>query len=585
MAGPIPEAFIQDLLARADIVDVINPRVPLKRGGREYSACCPFHNEKTPSFTVSPQKQFFHCFGCGEHGTAIGFLMKYEGLEFVDAVEELAQMNGMEVPREAARGPRIDPGQYEIMHLAADYFQNSLRNAVDAQNYIQQRGLDQQTQQEFMMGWAPDLWDGLVKFLREQHISIEKMEQLGLVTRKGDRVYDRFRGRLIFPIADRRGRVIAFGGRIIEGDGPKYLNSPETPLFHKGRELYSLARARSGAAKVEKLLVVEGYMDVVSLWQHGLHYAVATLGTATTHDHGELLFRAAPEVIFCFDGDKAGRRAAWRALENVISCMRDGRSASFLFLPDGEDPDSLIQKEGLSAFEQRYKQAVPLSEFLFQSLEQGLDMTRIDQRASFAEKSRALLNRLPDSFYRGMVFDDLAKRARIPEGMRMDQGPRLESLPDNAVFDEKVLATPARMAVAVCIQYPELVSNELPIVNDRLDFSLGERLYMEIRSLLQQNYEITTAGLLEHFRGREEASFIDKLVQAKLLGSEDQIRQILIQSVRRMELELAKKSIKNLEQEMLVHGIDSARKERFRELQSIKVEADRLLSELQKNQA
>src|SRR4029079_1789365 len=369
MAGRIPEQFIDELLARVDIVEVIEQRVPLRKARRDWSARCAFHDERSPSFTVTRDKQFYHCFGCGAHGSAITFLMNYDRLEFVDAVEELAARNGLKVPYEggAKRAPQEDStDMYALLDAAAKFYQRQLDSSDKARAYFESRGLDAQTIERFGLGFAPDQWDALKNALGTNPQRIALLEKSGMLT-SGERgtKYDRFRDRVMFPIQDRRGRVIAFGGRVLAKteDGPKYLTSPETPLFHKGRELFALWQVRQTHSKIPRLIVVEGYMDVIALFQHGVTQAVATLGTATTRDHAELLFRNCADVYFCFDGDRAGRQAAWRAVESVLPRMRDGRQAFFLFLPDGEDPDSLVRAEGQDGFEQRLTRATPLSEF------------------------------------------------------------------------------------------------------------------------------------------------------------------------------------------------------------------------------
>ena len=375
----IPDRFIDDLLARVDIVEVIESRVPLKRAGRDYTARCPFHDERSPSFSVSPAKQFYHCFGCGAHGSAIKFLMDYDRLEFVDAVEDLAARVGMTVPFEGgmARGPQDQFAElYEVLDASARWFQKQLPGSEKCRKYLEKRGLDAAMIQRFGLGYAPDGWDGVKNAIGTSDSRLKALDVSGMLS-TGERggVYDKFRDRLMFPIQDRRGRIIAFGGRVMgEADGPKYLNSPETPLFHKGRELFALHQVRQSHSKIPRLIVVEGYMDVISLFQFGITQAVATLGTATTKDHAELLFRNSADVYFCFDGDKAGRSAAWRAVESVLPRMKDGRQALFLFLPDGEDPDTLIRKEGADGFEARLKEATPLSEFFFAELAKDIDL-------------------------------------------------------------------------------------------------------------------------------------------------------------------------------------------------------------------
>ena len=389
MAGRIPQAFIDEIVARADIVEVINARVPLKKSGREFKACCPFHNEKSPSFWVSPDKQFYHCFGCGAHGTVIGFLMQYEKMDFVDAVADLAQRAGMELPREAGAARETGGADlHDLMSRASRFFEQNLADQPRAHQYLRYRGIDAATQAKFTLGFATDSWDALLKRLGADEDERRRLLQVGLVierdTRGGERAagfYDRFRDRLMFPIRDSRGRVIAFGGRIIDQGEPKYLNSPETPLFHKGRELYGLYEARQARSDFKRLMIVEGYMDVVRLHQAGITYAVATLGTATTQEHLNKIFRMTSELVFCFDGDRAGRQAAWRALENALPLAEDGREFRFIFLPEGHDPDTLVAAEGKEAFEERLKTAIPLSEYLVQHLSAEVDLQHIDGRA------------------------------------------------------------------------------------------------------------------------------------------------------------------------------------------------------------
>src|SRR5580765_1776608 len=367
----IPNDFIQTLLSRVDIVDVIDRYVPLKKAGANYSACCPFHTEKTPSFTVSPSKQFYHCFGCGAHGTAIGFLIEYGGRTFPDAVEELARDAGLEVPR--IERPGESERREQAMDLtaitleAAKFYRTQLKDAPRAIEYLKERGLTGAIAARFGIGYAPDAWQPLASAFT--HYDDPALETAGLVvTGEGGKRYDRFRDRVMFPIHDTRGQVIGFGGRVL-GDGePKYLNSPETPLFSKGRELYGLFLGRNAIRDAGKVIVVEGYMDVVALAQHGVDHALATLGTSTTPAHAQKLLRQSDRVIFCFDGDAAGRKAAWRALENVLPVLADGKNAGFLFLPDGEDPDDFVRKHGKLAFEALVNGAVPASEFLLTEL-------------------------------------------------------------------------------------------------------------------------------------------------------------------------------------------------------------------------
>ncbi|MDH5750745.1 MAG: DNA primase, partial [Rhodospirillales bacterium] len=408
MGGLIPDSFIEELLGRVDIVEVIERRVPLKKAGREYQARCPFHDEKTPSFTVSPQKQFYHCFGCGAHGSVIGFMMNYEGLEFVDAVEELARMAGLQVPRDTATSaPRPAAGLYDLLQQAGAWYQAQLKQNPQAIEYLKRRGLSGEVAARFEVGYAPAGWDGLIKQLGVDDSRLKLLHRAGMLSEGKSGAYDKFRDRIMFPIHDRRGRIIAFGGRALADDGPKYLNSPETELFHKGRELYGLYMARKSQAKLGQILVVEGYMDVVALAQFGFNNCVATLGTATTGDHAELLFRAADEVVYCFDGDRAGRKAAWRALEATLPRLREGRQARFLFLPEGEDPDSLVRGQGRAAFESMLASAQPLSEYFFDHFTQAVDMSSIDGRARLVGLAKPYLEQIPQGVFRDMMFSRL----------------------------------------------------------------------------------------------------------------------------------------------------------------------------------
>lgn len=430
MAGMIPQSFIDNLLDRIDIVEVVDHRVKLKKSGKNYSACCPFHDEKTPSFTVSPDKQFFYCFGCGANGNAIGFIMDYERLSFPESVEQLARLAGLEVPREVqseAQAQREEEKRsiYTLLSKADDFYQTQLRQHPSkhmAINYLKGRGLDGKTAKTYGIGFAPPGWDNLLKALattdEDKHLLIEG----GMLIHQQDekKLYDRFRHRIMFPIRDTRGRVIGFGGRVLGDDKPKYLNSPETPVFHKGKELYGLYEARQAYRDLPRLLVVEGYMDVVSLAQFGIRYGVATLGTACSEEHLERAFRYTREVVFCFDGDKAGRTAALRALESSLTAMKDGRMVKFLFLPEGEDPDTLIRQVGPEKFEHKISMAVPLEDYLFDAVAEGLDIRTMEGRASFSKRAAPLLNRLPKGVFRELMFESLAKRTGLNRNILQD---------------------------------------------------------------------------------------------------------------------------------------------------------------------
>ncbi|NPA72103.1 MAG: DNA primase [Gammaproteobacteria bacterium] len=386
--GSIPRSFIESLLSRADVVQVINERVPLKKAGTSYKACCPFHDEKSPSFNVSQVKQFYHCFGCGASGDSLKFLMEYDGLSFVEAVESLAAQYGMEVPREKLSPQKQKAQQvkqqqqhdlYDVMHLATKFYRHQLRDHADspeAKSYLKNRGLSAEIAKEFVIGFAPPGWDSLVSGLKADAKLKQQLVEVGLLVQKeGGKLYDRFRHRIMFPIRDGRGRVVAFGGRVLGDEQPKYLNSPETPIFHKSYALYGLYEMRQSRQKFNHILVVEGYMDVVALAQFGVRNAVATLGTATTIEHLEMLFRQVNEIVFCFDGDKAGLKAAWKALELVLPMMEGEKSVKFLFLPEGEDPDSMVRKEGFDGFQARISSSLPLSAFLLQGLQRQLSFS------------------------------------------------------------------------------------------------------------------------------------------------------------------------------------------------------------------
>ncbi|QEY16672.1 DNA primase [Cellvibrio sp. KY-GH-1] len=430
MAGLIPQSFIDDLLDRLDIVDVVDSRVKLKKTGKNYSACCPFHDEKTPSFTVSPEKQFFYCFGCGASGNALGFIMDYERLSFPEATESLARLAGLEVPREVqteAQQKREEEKRsiYTLLEKADLFYQQQLRHHPSkhlAVNYLKNRGLDGKTAKAYGVGFAPPGWDNLLKSLAQNDDDKHLLIEGGMLIHQEQekKLYDRFRHRIMFPIRDTRGRVIGFGGRVLGDDKPKYLNSPETPVFHKGQELYGLYEARLAYRELPRLLVVEGYMDVVSLAQFGIHYGVATLGTACGPDHLDRAFKYTNEVVFCFDGDKAGRSAAHRALEASIECMTDGRTVKFLFLPENEDPDTLVRQIGPEKFERMIELAVPFEDYLFDAVADGLNIRTMEGRATFSKRAAPLLDRLPKGVFRELMFESLATRTGLSRNVLQD---------------------------------------------------------------------------------------------------------------------------------------------------------------------
>jgi DNA primase len=512
--GRIPNQFIDELLARTDIVEVINHRVPLKKAGREYQACCPFHSEKTPSFTVSPTKQFYHCFGCGAHGTAISFLMEYEHLDFVEAIETLAHEAGLEVPHEegSGPGPAVAPNisnQYQALEKAAKYYQKQLKLAPQAVDYLKRRGLSGEIARDYGLGFAPDGWDGLIKALDEPAAELEKA---GLVIRNDSgKFYDRFRNRIMFPIRDRKGQVIAFGGRVLDDGTPKYLNSPETSTFRKGQELYGLFEARQHTRKLNQLLIVEGYMDVIALAQNGIRYAVATLGTATTAEHIQRMFLRVPRIIFCFDGDRAGRDAAWKALNTALPLIQDRQEAAFLFLPDGEDPDSLVRSQGKEGFESQLQQAIGLSEFLIQGLKQRHPPNSQANRVQLASVGMEMIKPMQQGLLKTQILEDLAKLThmhpqQLQGGMRP---PRSDTSHDRK---QQITVTPVRLLLFALLHEPQLAAHVSdPELLETPDIP-GLQLVSAIVSTIREHPEITTATLLERWRNTPEYTHLERLL-------------------------------------------------------------------------
>lgn len=534
MSGLIPQHFIDDLISRADIVEVIGRRVQLKPARGEFKACCPFHDEKTPSFTVSPAKGFYHCFGCNEHGTALSFLMKYDHMEFVEAVESLAAMMGIDVPREESSRParRYDE-LFQLMQKVQKHYGQELRNHEQATDYLKARGIDGASAKRFGIGYAPAGWTNLLDKFGTSQEAIERLLALGLVIRKDTGShYDRFRDRIMFPIRDGRGRTIGFGGRVLGDEEPKYLNSPETVLFHKGRELYGLYEARQALRQIDHLVIVEGYMDVVGLARHGIDFAAATLGTATTDEHFKRLFRICDEVHFCFDGDRAGRAAAWRALDIALPHIREGRQVRFVFLPEGQDPDSFVQEYGADAFEQAMQQGKPLSDYLVEELASQVDMQSVDGRARLAELARPLVGRIPPGVYKELLIERLAgavglPAARLASILARDQpkpaaraaGQGLQALGRRS---KPAAGKPSivRHAIALLLNHPAAATN--------LDVELlagvqkaGTDLLRELIETVQADPTMTTARILERWRNREDGRHLGRLAAQELPAEDD----------------------------------------------------------------
>jgi len=532
MAGLIPQEFIDDLIARADVVEVVGRRVELKRAGREYKACCPFHDEKTPSFTVSPTKGFYHCFGCGAHGTAVSFLMDYDHMGFVEAVETLAAMVGVDVPRtESDKPARRYDELFELNANVAKRWQRALAEHQPAIDYLRNRGIDGATAKRFGVGYAPDGWSNVLDHYGTSPEAIERLLATGLIIRKDDgHHYDRFRDRLMFPIRDARGRTIGFGGRTL-GDGePKYLNSPETVLFHKGRELYGLFEARQALRNIERLVVVEGYMDVVALARHGIDFAVGTLGTATTPEHLNRLFRLTDNVDFCFDGDRAGRKAAWRALETALPLIQEGRQVRFVFLPDGHDPDSYVNELGANAFVKALDAGTRLADYLIEELVAQVDLDSVEGRARLAELARPLVARLPQGVYRELVVEALGDRIglstekleRLLRAGDGGNGPRRDERPLSRIRRVGSHGGPSviRRAITLLLNLPaaglNLDSEKLADVQRP-----GAELLIRLIETIQAEPNITTAGLLERFRHDDEGRHLGKLAAVEIPGEDE----------------------------------------------------------------
>ena len=546
----LPQSFLDDLLDRVDIVEVVDRRVKLKKAGKNYSACCPFHDERTPSFSVNPERQFYYCFGCGAGGNALGFIMDYERLDFREAVEGLAQSVGLEIPQDDPRSANDAPRDqnkplYETLERASKFYERALRQHPERHkvvNYLKGRGLTGEIARDFRIGFAPPGWDNLLQANGSEQAEQDLLMRSGMLVKndKG-RTYDRFRERVIFPIQDQRGRVIAFGGRVLGDDKPKYLNSPETAVFQKSRELYGLWQARKHPRRIERIVVVEGYMDVIALAQYGIPYAVATLGTSTSETHLERLFRIVPEVVFCFDGDEAGRKAAFRGLEATLPAMQDGRQAKFLFLPEGEDPDTLVRAKGAAYLENLFDHADPLETFLFKHLEEGLDLESMDGRARFSKLAAPHLHRLPEGVFKTLMYQALADRTGIdvdslkrlqpppaprPEGpdpgaslveapppIDPDEPPPEAYLPPDEPTADSLSPSslnPLHRLMGVLMLKPALAER----IPDSLLGSDGHRdeaLLKEVVAHIRQSPEVTTAALMGFWFGTPEGDFLSAL--------------------------------------------------------------------------
>lgn len=554
MAGRIPQPFIQDLVARTNIIDIIQARVHLKKRGQTYMACCPFHDEKTPSFTVSESKQFYHCFGCGQNGNAISFLMEYDRMEFVAAVEYLAAQLGVEVPREAGHQnnqQNIAP-LYELMLEAAKYYVQQLKKTTEAIDYLKNRGLSGQIAKRYGIGFAPSEWRNLESQLGSHPTLDENLIKVGLYIDRQPRPYDRFRNRVMFPIRDVRGRTIGFGGRTMGDEQPKYLNSPETPIFHKSNELYGLYECRQQCRHIERILVVEGYMDVIALAQFDIPYAVATLGTAINPKHLQKLLRYCTNVVYCFDGDAAGRRAAWKALTISMPQLRDGINIHFLFLPDGEDPDSLVQKEGREAFEQRIVQSASLADVLFTELERDIDINSIEGKAEYSKKALELIRAMPNGIYQQLLIEQVGSKLGVstedltkalpsqtthqePIKPSKEQFTPQTALVENAIYlllQEPALAlkVSASAMSALRMQHTKLLWQLLRVLQEQPNLPVGQILSYFSDAGLQQYIAQLAARELPVSLTEPEAEFFGAIERIQEQTKRIQISQLIEKS-------------------------------------------------------
>lgn len=574
MAGHIPRSFIDDLLARLDIVDIIDARVKLKKKGKNYGACCPFHNEKTPSFSVSQEKQFYHCFGCGAHGNAIDFMMEFERLEFVEAIEELASYLGLDVPREQRSGgggqfksgPQASSSEkrslYDLMGSIAQFYRNQLKQPSSkvAIEYLKDRGLSGEVVQKFGIGYVADEWDLVRKNFGQNKDNQDMLVTGGMLIEndKGNR-YDRFRGRIMFPIRDRRGRVIGFGGRVLGEGTPKYLNSPETPIFHKGKELYGLYEALQAHREPAQILVVEGYMDVVALAQYGVDYSVASLGTSTTGDHIQMLFRQTNTVVCCYDGDRAGKEAAWRALENALQFLKTGNTLKFLFLPDGEDPDSYVRKYGKAAFEQQIEQATPLSSYLFDNLIElhQINLGNNEGKSALRAYASALIDKIPDPYFQELLEKLLDERTGFDNRLRQPRKKISETRPQP---HKEIKRTPMREVIALLIQNPSY-AQMVPDLSSVRDLSIpGLSLFADVLDKCLAHPHINTGQLLEHWRNSQNEALLSRLASWDIPLDEDNQEEIFLDSLDKIIAQCVEKQIENLQAKARSVGLSAEEK-------------------------
>ena len=554
MAGKIPRDFIDDLLARTDIVDIVDSRVKLKKAGKNYQACCPFHSEKTPSFTVAQDKQFYHCFGCGAHGNAISFIMEFDRLEFVEAIEDLARHHGLDVPREQGSRPAMSEAKkqqqqddYALMESVTRFFQHQLKhhqNSTKAIDYLKQRGLSGEIVKQWEIGYAPAEWDGVLKAFGSDAARVQQLLDLKLVSQndKG-RQYDFFRDRIMFPIRDRRGRVVGFGGRVLDEGGPKYLNSPETRIFHKGHELFGYYQAKQQNRQLDKVVIVEGYMDVVALSQFDINIATAALGTATTPEHLSMLMRSTAKIVCCYDGDRAGRDAAWRALENALPALKDGVQLSFLFLPDGEDPDTMVRKIGTDAFMAMTDEAMPLSRFFFDALLKEHKTGTPEGKLALKTAAQPMIEQVLGERQRDMLNEELAKLTGDYDRFRLQQDIQQANVKNEkpkggaAAFNvQKSRLSPVRTMVRLLLEYPSLATVSEAVQPAALQGSgiNGLDVLLAVHDYCQRVPQAKTAQVIENFRDHPHSSVIAKLLTQEFLVSEEDAERVYSDSFARL---------------------------------------------------
>ncbi len=553
MSGSIPQVFIQDLVSKADIVDIIQPRITLKKKGRNYQACCPFHDEKTPSFTVSPDKQFYYCFGCGAHGNVIGFLMAFDRMEFVEAIEHLASHLGLEVPREKSAIVENTAPLFTILQATSEYYQKQLRQHPDAISYLKNRGLTGEIAKQFMIGFAPTAWDNLIHEFKNPLQQKDLIHAGMLIEKPNSRPFDRFRNRVMFPIRDVRGRIIAFGGRTITNEQPKYLNSPETPVFHKSQELYGLYELRQTQKNSSHILVVEGYMDVVSLHQHGIHYGVATLGTAINPKHIQKLLRFSSCLVFCFDGDNAGKAAAWKALTMSLPLLRDDVEFRFLFLPEREDPDSWVQKIGQAEFDQHVKKAESITEVLFNILTKKYDIATLAGKTHFVQEALELIEKMPHGIYHAVLSEKLAKIAEIDlkSLMKKTEAPSVKP----SSFNQNAQSKLVQMAMTLLLKSPDLAYEIKDLTGLKQIHVPGIDQLILLIHTLQKKPTMGIGELLSHWPEGPAQQAIAELAAMELFIPPTGYREEFNGAIERLLSQEHSKTTQNLIQKSRTQGL------------------------------